>query len=278
MGARAPTRLLSSARRVKRRADEHFLPLVAAGVAFYAFLALVPAVIVALAGYGLFADPDGIDEQLGDHAGAVPVEVRSLVEAQVRSIAAGGGGSRTVAVVVGTLLALWTASAGMNSLVRGVDIAHGRHPRRFVEQRGLSLALTLGAIVVVVLVALLVVVLPPALGTTEVGDVVRVVLDVSRWPLVFAMTTVALAVLYRVTGGGSGGLHLLPGPVVGAACWLVSSAGFSLYTANFSRYGRTYGSLAGVVVVLLWLWLGAGSVLVGAELDADRAKRAAGRD
>ena len=265
--------MVASARRTKRRADDHFLPLVAAGVAFYAFLALVPTVIVAITLYGVFADPAEIEQQVAERAGAEPEEVRALVLSQVRAIADGGGTSRTAAVVVGTLVALWTAAAGMNSLVRGIDIAHGRHPRRFVEQRGLSLALTFGAIVLVVLIGLVAVVVPPWLGASELGDVGRWVVDAVRWPVLFFLMVGALATLYRIVGGGHGRLRLTPGPTVGALCWLVSSVGFSVYTANFARYGRTYGSLASVVVVLLWLWLGAGSVLVGAEVDADHAER-----
>lgn len=255
---------------------DHFLPLVAAGVAFYAFLALVPTVIVALTLYGVVADPVELEQRLGDHAGAVPVEVRSLLVAQVRAIAGGGTTSRTAAVLVGTLLALWTASAGINSIVRGIDLAHGRRPRRFVEQRGLSIGLTLAAIVLVVIVALVVVALPPWLGTQVDADVLRWVLDVLRWPALFLVMGGALAVLYRLADVDGRGLHLLPGPAVGAACWLVSSVGFSVYTANFAHYARTYGSLASVVVVLLWLWLGALSVLFGAEVDAEVASRRTG--
>lgn len=272
MSDRPAARLVASARRTKRRADDHFLPLVAAGVVFYAFLALVPTVIVAITLYGVFADPAEIEQQVTERAGAVPEEVRSLVLSQVRAIAAGGGTSRTAAVVIGTLVALWTASTGMNSLVRGIDIAHGRRPRRFVEQRGLSLALTVGAIVLVVVIGLVTVVVPPWLGASDLGDAGRWVADAVRWPALYLLMAGSLSALYRVVGGGHGRLHLTPGPAVGALCWLVSSVGFSLYTANFARYGRTYGSLASVVIVLLWLWLGAGSVLVGAEVDADHAE------
>lgn len=271
MRERRLTRWSSAARRLQRRVADHFLPLVAAGVAFYAFLALVPTIIVAITLYGVVADPTELEQRLVDDAGAVPEEVRSLLVAQVKAIAAGGSTSRTAAVLVGTLLALWTASAGINSLVRGIDLAHGRPPRRYVEQRGLSLGLTLAAIVLVVAVALVAVAVPPWLGTQLDHDALRWTLDALRWPVLFLVMAGALSILYRVAGSDRHGLHLWPGPAVGAACWLLSSVGFSLYTANFARYARTYGSLAGVVVVLLWLWLGSLSVLFGAEVDAEAA-------
>ena len=263
--------LATSARRIKRRADDHFLTLVAAGVAFYAFLALVPTLVVAMTLYGTIADPADIERQLRAQGGAMPAEVRSLLIAQIQAIADGGGASRTVTVVIGLVVALWTASAGMNGLIRGIDIAHGRSPRSFVEQRGLSLGLTLGAVALLVVIALLVVAVPPLLGASEAADLVRWVVDALRWPVVAAVMTVGLATLYRIVSGGRGRLRLVPGPAVGALLWLVGSAGFAFYTANFARYARTYGSLAGIAVVLLWLYLGAAAVLVGAEVDADGA-------
>ena len=253
--------------------DDHFLPLVSAGVAFYAFLALVPTIIVAITLYGVFADPTELEQRLGDNAGAVPAEVRTLLVAQVKAIAAGGTTSRTAAVLIGTLVALWTASAGINSLVRGIDLAHGRRPRSFVEQRGLSIGLTLAAIVLVVVVALVVVAVPPWLGASVDGTALRWLLDALRWPVLFFVMAGALAILYRLAAADRRGLHLLPGPALGAACWMVSSVGFSVYTANFAHYARTYGSLASVVVLLLWLWLGSLSVLFGAEVDAEVAAR-----
>lgn len=266
---RPASRLLSSARRVKGRADDHSLTLVAAGVAFYAFLALVPTVVVGITLYGVFADPADIERQLQEHAGAVPDEVRTLLLAQIRSIAAGGSASRTLAVVISVAVALWSASAGMNGLIRGIDIAHGRTQRKFVEQKGLALGLTLGAVALLVLVALLAVAVPAWIGSPEVATGGRWLVDVLRWPVMALLMAGGLSLLYRIVGGGHGRLHLVPGPAVGALLWLASSVGFSFYTANFARYGRTYGSLAGIAVVLLWLWLGAVSVLVGAEVDAD---------
>jgi len=221
----------------------------------------------------VFADPADIERRLQEQAGVVPDEVRALVLAQVRATADSAGTTQTAAVVVGLAVALWTASAGMNGLVRGIDIAHGRPPRRFVEQRGLSLGLTLGAVVVLVVVALVAVAVPPVLDTAEMAVPGRLLIDVLRWPLLALVVAGSLAALYRVAAGGHGRLHLTPGPTVGALLWIAGSVGFAFYTANFGRYSRTYGSLAGIAVVLLWLYLGAVAVLVGAEVDAEHAER-----
>lgn len=270
---RRARRFVKVGRRIKVRADEHFLALVAAGVAFYGFLALVPTTVVAMTIYGIVADPGDIERRLEDSRGVVPDEVRTLVLAQVRASAEGAGATRTAAVVVGLAIALWTASAGMNGLVRGIDIAHGRAPRRFVEQRGLSLGLTLGAVLVVVIVALIAVALPPLLHTADMAPAGRLLIDAVRWPLLALVMAGSLSALYRIAGGGHGRLHLTPGPLVGALLWLAGSVVFAYYSDNFARYGRTYGSLAGIAVVMLWIYLGAVAVLVGAEVDADHTQR-----
>ena len=257
------------AKNVKTRMDADNLTLVAAGVAFYAFLALIPALVALVSVYGLVANPNDVTRQVNDLAGALPDEARVFITAQLRSIIASSGAGVTVALVVGVVVALWSASAAMVSMIRGIDLAQGRRERRtFVAQRGLALGLTLAAAVLVMVVVFLVASAPPLLASAGVGEIARWVLNVARWPLVAAIMVVALAALYHVVGGRPGLPRVGWGPVIGAAVWLLASALFALYTANFSRYSKTYGTLASIVVVLLWLWLGALAALIGAEVDA----------
>ena len=257
------------AKNVKTRMDADNLTLVAAGVAFYAFLALIPALVALVSVYGLVANPNDVTRQVNDLAGALPDEARVFITAQLRSIIASSGAGVTVALVVGVVAALWSASAAMVSMIRGIDLAQGRRERRtFVAQRGLALALTLAAAVLVMVVVFLVASAPPLLASAGVGEIARWVLNVARWPLVAAIMVVALAALYHVVEGRPGLPRVGWGPVIGAAVWLLASALFALYTANFSRYSKTYGTLASIVVVLLWLWLGALAALIGAEVDA----------
>jgi membrane protein len=271
MAPRALTRTqwMALAKRVKTRGDEHNLTLVAAGVAFYAFLALIPALVAVVSLYGLIANPADVTRQVNNLAGALPHEARAFITSQLHSIIAASGAGVTVALVVGVTVALWSASAALVSLIRGIDLAQGRRTRRtFIARRGLALALTLAAAALVIAIVLLVASVPPLLASAGISDIGRWVLNVARWPLVAAIMVLALATLYHVVSGRPGFPQIGWGPIVGASLWLLASGLFALYTANFSSYSKTYGTLASIVVVLLWLWLGALAALIGAEVDA----------
>jgi membrane protein len=257
------------AKNAKTRMNDDNLTLVAAGVAFYAFLAFIPALVAVVSLYGLVANPSDVTRQVNDLAGALPHEARAFITSQLHSIIASSSAGVTVALVVGVVVAFWSASAAMVSLVRGIDLAQDRRERRtFVARRGLALALTLAAALLVIVVVFLVASVPPLLASAGIGGIGRWVLNAARWPLVAAIMVLALAALYHMVGGRPGLPQVGWGPMIGAAVWLVASALFALYTANFSSYSKTYGTLASIVVVLLWLWLGALAALIGAEVDA----------
>jgi membrane protein len=260
------------AKAVKARMDDHNLTLVAAGVAFYSFLAFIPALVAVVSLYGLVANPADVTRQVDDLAGALPDEARAFMTSQIQSIIASSSAGVTLAFVVGLAAAIWSASAAMVSLIQGIDLAQGRRQKRkFVAKRGLALALTVGAAALVIMVVLLVSSLPALLVDAGVGDLGRWLLNVLRWPLVALIMVYALAALYHVVAGRSGRPRIGWGPVIGASLWLLASVLFALYTANFSSYAETYGTLATIVVVLLWLWLAAVAALVGAEADAQAA-------
>ena len=260
------------AKAVKARMDDHNLTLVAAGVAFYSFLAFIPALVAVVSLYGLVANPADVTRQVDDLAGALPDEARAFMTSQIQSIIASSSAGVTLAFVVGLAAAIWSASAAMVSLIQGIDLAQGRRQKRkFVAKRGLALALTVGAAALVIMVVLLVSSLPALLVDAGVGDLGRWLLNVLRWPLVALIMVYALAALYHVVAGRSGSPRIGWGPVIGASLWLLASVLFALYTANFSSYAETYGTLATIVVVLLWLWLAAVAALVGAEADAQAA-------
>ena len=260
------------AKAVKARMDDHNLTLVAAGVAFYSFLAFIPALVAVVSLYGLVANPADVTRQVDDFAGALPDEARAFMTSQIQSIIASSSAGVTLAFVVGLAAAIWSASAAMVSLIQGIDLAQGRRrKRKFVAKRGLALALTVGAAALVIMVVLLVSSLPALLVDAGVGDLGRWLLNVLRWPLVALIMVYALAALYHVVAGRSGRPRIGWGPVIGASLWLLASVLFALYTANFSSYAETYGTLATIVVVLLWLWLAAVAALVGAEADAQAA-------
>ena len=273
--------ITSAGASLPQRLREHNLTLVAAGVAFYAFLALVPALIAFVSIYGLIADPSDVTRQVEDIGSSLPAEVQDFLVFQLTSIVNANGTGVSVTAVVAIVLALWSASGGMAALITGIHIAREvEEPKGFVVKRGKALLLTLAAIVFLGIVIFLIAAVPPLLDDAGLGDAGRLAFDIARWPVLAAVMIIGIGLLYRfaVRGRRRGWLGFLtPGAVVAMLGWLAASALFAVYTANFASYGKTYGALASIVVLLLWLWLSALVVLVGAEVDgADDASPTAG--
>jgi membrane protein len=258
------------------RVRQHNLTLVAAGVAFYAFLAFVPALVAFISIYGLVADPSDVARQVQDVASALPKEVQDFLVFQLTSITNASRAGVSFTLVIAIVLALWSASGGMAALITGVHVAHEHdEPTSFAIRRGKALLLTLGAIVFLGLVIFVIAALPPLLSNAGLGTVGRVVLGVVRWPILAVVMVIGVGLLYRLALKDSprGWLGVItPGAVVATIGWLIVSALFAVYTANFSSYSRTYGALASIVVVLLWLWLSSLFVLLGAEVDGARSR------
>jgi membrane protein len=261
----------SVALKLPERLRKHNLTLVAAGVAFYAFLALVPALIAFVSIYGLVADPNDVKRQVEDIGSSLPAEVQDFLVFQLTAIVNANRGGLSVTTAVAIALALWSASGGMAALITGIHVAHEKdEPKGFVVKRGKALLLTLAAIVFIGILIFLIVAVPPLLDDAGLGTTGRVVFNVLRWPILAVVMLVGIGLLYRfaVKGDPRGWLGFITaGAVVAMVGWLVASGLFAAYTANFASYGRTYGALASIVVVLLWLWLSSLVVLVGAEVD-----------
>jgi membrane protein len=261
----------SVALKLPERLRKHNLTLVAAGVAFYAFLALVPALIAFVSIYGLVADPNDVKRQVEDIGSSLPTEVQDFLVFQLTAIVNANRGGLSVTTAVAIALALWSASGGMAALITGIHVAHEKdEPKGFVVKRGKALLLTLAAIVFIGILIFLIVAVPPLLDDAGLGTAGRVVFNVLRWPILAVVMLVGIGLLYRfaVKGDRRGWLGFItPGAVVAMVGWLVASGLFAAYTANFASYGKTYGALASIVVVLLWLWLSSLVVLVGAEVD-----------
>lgn len=263
--------------RVKQEAKQDHAMLIAAGVAFFGLLALVPALVALLSIYGLAADPGRIDEQLRDSLAAAPAEVRELISQQVSDIG-NASSSAIVTLVVGIVLALWSASSGMKNLIEAINTAYDEEDTRgFLKVRALSLAFTLGAVVFLVIAFTTIALLPSLLAASNVGMVGRVLVSVIRFVLLFAGLLVGLAVLYRYAPDRDEPRWswVSPGAVLAAALWLVGSLLFSIYTANFGKYNETYGALGAVVVLMLWLLLTALAIILGAELNCELERQTA---
>jgi membrane protein len=252
------------------------MSLIAAGVAFYAFLSIVPTLIAAMLIYGLVTTPAEVQQQVNSFSSALPQEAQTLLQKQMTDLAAASKSGLSVGVIISLLLALWSASSGTGNLIAAVNIAYDeKETRNFVKKRGLALVLTIGAILFFAIAASLIAVFPAVANAIGLGGFVRAGFEALRWVVLLLVIAIALAVLYKVAPNRDDAKvrWVSVGAVVATVVWILASLGFSLYVNNFGSYGKTYGSLAGVVVLLLWLWLSVVAVLLGAEVNAEAEKQ-----
>lgn len=263
---------LQIAKRGMAEAKADNVPLMAAGMAYYAFLAIFPAIIAAVLLYSFFADPSTISRQLDALGSAIPANIKQTITDQIALAA--GNGKVGFGAVLAILLALFSASGGMSNLMTAVNICYDEEETRgFVKKRLVALALTVGAIVFFLVVISLVAVLPAVLGFLGTSGIVTFLIQAVRWLLIVVVITIALAVLYRVAPDRDAPKlrWVSVGAGIATVLWLVASVGFSLYVSLLggSSYGKTYGTLGGIVILLLWLFITAYAILLGAEINAE---------
>lgn len=248
------------------------VPLLAAGVAFYSFLSLFPAMIAAVTVYGLVADPQTVARQTKAISEALPSNAASIITDQMEAIAAQPQQSLGLGLIIALALALWSASGGVGNIVTAINVAYDEEETRgFVKRKLLALGFTFGAIIFVTVAVTLIAVAPAVLDAFVPDGPLHVLINVARWVGLVIAVAVALAVLYRYAPDrDSPRLSWVSvGAAVATVIWIAASVGFSLYVDNFGSYSKTYGALAGVAVLMLWLWLTAFIVLLGAEINAE---------
>jgi membrane protein len=256
--------------RVYEEQSKDNISIVAAGVAFYALLAIFPAVAAAVSLYGLVADPATIEQHIEQLAGFLPGEGVQILRDQARSVAQASG-RLSFGVAFGLLLTLWSASRGINALITALNIAYEEEEHRgIISLAVISMVLTVGAVLFLIVTLLVVVAVPALLNVLPLGPLKWVVALV-RWPILGAAIILALAVLYRYAPcrRKAKWRWVNWGSAAATVIWLLGSVAFSVYVANFGSYNETYGSVGAVVILLLWLNLTAYAILLGAELNAE---------
>ncbi|WP_328291462.1 YihY/virulence factor BrkB family protein [Kineococcus sp. NBC_00420] len=267
---------LAVTKRAWGEAKDDQVPLLAAGVAFKAFLAIFPALTAAFLIWGIFGNTQTIVDQINGIS-AIPTEARDLVVKQVQTVASGKSAAGITAIVA-VLLALWSASSGVENLMAATNTAYDeKETRGFLKRKGTALVLTIGAIVFMLLAIAFIGVAPVLVDALGASGAVSIVVNVLRWVLLLALILIALGVAYRVAPDRDSPRvkWVSVGAGVATVLWLIVSAGFSIYvsTAGQSSYAKNYGSMAGVVVLLMWLWLTSYAILLGAEVNAEAEKQ-----
>jgi membrane protein len=264
-----------SARSLADHARDHQLSLIGAGVAFFALLSIAPAMVAAVSIYGLVASPADVSRRVDDLGAAMPAEARQLLTDQLHQVVQSNRAGLSVAMLVGVAVALWSASSAVKQLLVALSAVYGvAETRRYTRVRGLATLLTFGAIAFVVASVLVLTVVPSWVGHS-VGAGGREVVTVLRWPFLAALMLGGLAIAYRYGPDRPRGRWewWSWGALVAAASWLVASAMFSLYVTHFGSYNKTYGALAAVVILMLWLYLSVLCVLLGGEINAELERR-----
>jgi membrane protein len=245
--------------------------LSAAGCAFYATLALFPAISMLVFIYGLVFDPHTVEPQLNSLRTLVPPPAYALIESRVHALVTRRGGTLRLGLIVSAAVTYWSASTGTKSLLSALNLAYGEQERRgFLGFQLTGLGMTLSAVLAAVLGLGILVGLPTAIGFFGLSDYQGALLQVGGLAGLPVFVLAALLLLYRFgPSRAPGARHVVfPGALTATVIWLAASTLFSAYVTRVAQYDVTYGPLAAVVGVMMWFYVSAYVVLLGAELNA----------
>jgi membrane protein len=245
---------------------------IAAGVAFYVLLAIFPAITALVSAYGLFFNATTITDNFSLLDDILPGNVLDLMREQAGRIAANGGGALGIGVIAGILVALWSTMSGVKAVIDALNVTYEeQESRSLIKLNLVALALTLAGFAAFLLVVGAVVVLPLVLSFVGLGGVTATLAWMVRWPALFVLLLVGLSVLYRYAPDRKRARWqwVSVGSVFATVAWIAASFVFSWFLAHFANYNATYGSLGAAVGLMMWLWISATLVLLGAELNAE---------
>ena len=248
-------------------------PLLAAGIAFYAFLSLFPALLALEFLYGLVADPATLPNQIATVSSSVPGIARTMIAEHLEVMATGSRPVLGIGFIVAVLTELWSVSGVVGNLFDSVSRAYHVPERRgFARRKLMSLAAAIATIVLMAVMVVLVMLAPQLLARIPGPPVIGWLAEGLRWCVLVVIVVACVRWVYRF--GPDRRRQTRPrlisvGAVVATFFWMIASAGFSLYVSTWGSHADTYGALAGVALLLLWLWLAAYSILLGAEINSE---------
>jgi membrane protein len=263
--------LRTLAGRVLRHSMTDRVSLAAAGCAFYGTLALFPAISMLISVYGLMFDRTTVAPQLALLAEFLPAPAVALIEQRVYELIRQPAGTLSASLILGLLLTFWSASTGSKSLLSAVNVAYDvPEQRAFLHFHALGLAITLLAVVSAVLTLGVMLILRPAVGYLGMTNEGAGMVHMTSLLLLVAFFSVSIALLYRFGPSRPTPPRpvVAPGALLATMLWLLASESLSFYIANMSGFGAVYGSLGAVIAVMLWFYLAAYAVLLGAEVNA----------
>ncbi len=258
--------------RVYFKLDNANISILSAGVAFYAMLAIFPALTAIVSIYALLADPADVHRQFDALSGILPLQAREILSQQLASLAARSQQRLGIGLLVGLGVAVWSAHRGIDAIIRAITVVYDeRETRGYFLMKGITLTLTVGAILLVVFVLTLAVALPAFSEVLHLPKIVTGSVQALGWPLLAVIIMFALAILYRLAPPRRTAKWrwVSWGSVLATLLWLSGSGLFSYYVASFASYNEMYGSVGAIVILLLWFFLTTYAVLLGAAVNAE---------
>ncbi|MBV9537377.1 MAG: YihY/virulence factor BrkB family protein [Acidisphaera sp.] len=259
-------------KRVYNELNENRLMTEAAGITFYALLSVFPALAALVSIAGLVLDPAVVTKDVDNLSGMIPGGGMDLLHDQLTRLTSSGNGALSIGVVIGILVALWSANQGTKALFDSLNKVYDETEKRgYIWRTILSLGFTLGALLFVIVAMACVIALPIVLNFVGLGDATQWLLSIARWPLLLVIIAFYLALAYRFGPSREKAQWrwVSWGSVFASVVWILGSLAFSWYVSNFGSYNKTYGSLGAVVGFMTWIWLSSLVILIGGQLDAE---------
>lgn len=263
---------LDIGKRVFSEIKSDHVQIVSAGVAFYFFLALFPTIVAAISVYSLVLEPSQIQEQISRLSTILPNQAFGMISDILQPVLKQSDKEIGWGLTISIAISLWSANKGTNALFEGVNIAYNEEDNRnFFKKNIITLIFTLGAVVLGLLSLLFIIFFPILIEKVGLPKQIEVLLGFSRWVVLGIILILSLSMVYKIAPNRSSPRFawVSPGAVLGTTFWLVGSLLFSWYVKNFGSYDDLYGSFAAVIILMLWLFLTAFIVLMGAEVNSE---------
>jgi membrane protein len=258
--------------RVNERQSSDNIDVVAAGVAFYGIFSLFPGITSLISLYALVSDPVEVQRQFATMRAFIPEEAYKIIFQQIRDIVSTSSGRLSLGFAGGLLLALWGASRAMRAIIMALNVAYQTKERRgFIKLNLVAIFLTLCGVLFVIVSLFFIVAVPPLFAIFYVLNKYQGVVFVSRWILLAVFTIFGLTFIYRYAPNikRQKGRFSSWGAITVTILWLLGSYLFSYYVHNFGNYNELYGSMGAFIILLMWFYITAYLILIGAQLNAE---------
>jgi membrane protein len=251
----------------------------AAALTYYAVLSIFPALLALVAIVGLVGDPQAITKEMTTLVSSIgPASAAQTFKGPIEGLTKSSG-TAGILLILGIASALWTASGYVGAFMRASNVIYEvEEGRSFIKLRPLQMLVTLVLVVLLALTLVALVLTGPL--ASKVGSAIGIgssavtIWDIAKWPVLLVVVTFMIALLYYSAPNAKlrGLKSILPGSLLAIIVWLIASAAFAFYVANFGSYNKTYGTLGGIIVFLVWLWITNVAILLGAEVNAERER------